>query len=170
MAEIVDKTAFYQGLPGLPPLVVQAVALARKMSFPWSCTVEQGELLRLLARGREGGLIGVSGTGCGVGLAWMVEAVGPATKLISVEIDAARAGDTPADPSALLKPAGTMVLDVFHPPMERWPPLEQGAGEDSLGRNVDRARAYWFDHPNLLTTEVRVHPMVSAVIGTRRGS
>lgn len=80
-----------------------------------------------------------------------------------------RADAPPADPSALLKPGGTVVLDDFHPPMERWPPLAEGAGEDAFGRDLDHARAYWFDHPDLLTTELRVHPMVSAVIGARRG-
>ena len=76
-------------------------------------------------------------------------------------------GDPPADPSIMLKPADTVVLDDFHPPMERWPPLGQSVGEDALGRDIDRALAYWFDHPDLLPTELRVHPMVSAVIGTR---
>jgi predicted O-methyltransferase YrrM len=48
-------------------------------------------LLQVLARGRAGGVIGETGTGCGAGLAWMASAVGPETRLVSVEVDAARA-------------------------------------------------------------------------------
>ena len=79
-----------------------------------------------------------------------------------------RADDPPADPSELLVPGGTVVLDDFHPPMEGWPPADWSA-EDGYGRNIDRSRDYWFNHPDLLTTEFRVHPMVSAVVGVRKG-
>jgi len=86
-----SKTALYAGRTDLPPLVTQAVALANRLGFISSCTPEQGELLRVLARGRAGGVIGETGTGCGAGLAWMASAVGPDTRLVSVEIDATRA-------------------------------------------------------------------------------
>src|SRR5919109_2277186 len=86
-----SKTALYAEWTALPPLVAQAVALANTLGFISCCTPEQGELLRVLARGRAGGIIGETGTGCGAGLAWMTSAVGPETRLVSVEIDAARA-------------------------------------------------------------------------------
>jgi predicted O-methyltransferase YrrM len=76
---------------GLPPLVARAVELARRLSFGSSCRPEQGRLLQLLARARTGGVIGETGTGCGVGLAWMLSGAGPGTKLISVECDSRRA-------------------------------------------------------------------------------
>ena len=76
---------------GLPPLVARAVELARRLSFDCSCRPEQGRLLQLLARGRTGGVIGETGTGCGVGLAWMLSGAGPGTKLFSVERDGRRA-------------------------------------------------------------------------------
>jgi len=41
------------------------VALARRTGFAFSCRPEQGELLRLLARGVGSGAIGETGTGCG---------------------------------------------------------------------------------------------------------
>jgi predicted O-methyltransferase YrrM len=47
--------------------------------------------LSVLARGWSGGRIGETGTGCGVGLAWMTDAVDDSTSLISVEIDDERA-------------------------------------------------------------------------------
>src|SRR5581483_8718227 len=84
-------TASYEGVADLPDLVRQAVSLAKSMEFPFSCRVEQGRLLSVLAAGRRGGVIGETGTGCGVGLAWCLSAVGPETRLFSVERDEARA-------------------------------------------------------------------------------
>ncbi|MAG97278.1 MAG: class I SAM-dependent methyltransferase [Alphaproteobacteria bacterium] len=79
-----------------------------------------------------------------------------------------REDDPPADPTALLVPGGSVVLDDFHPPAEGWPPAVQ-AGYDAYGRELDRAREYWFNHPDLLTTEFRVHPVASTIVGMRRG-
>ena len=84
-------TRLYQHPNGFPPLVWQAVELARALSFEFSCRPEQGRLLQLLAQGRTGGVIGETGTGCGVGLAWMLSGAGPGTRLVSVERDAQRA-------------------------------------------------------------------------------
>jgi len=85
------KTAMYAGRTDLPPLVARAVTLANQMGFIHCCIPQHGVLLQVLARGRAGGIIGESGTGCGAGLAWMASAVGPETRLVSVEVDAARA-------------------------------------------------------------------------------
>ena len=86
-----SKTALYAGRTGLPPLVERAVALANDFGFIHCCTPEQGTLLQVLVRGRAGGVIGETGTGCGASLAWMATAVGPKTRLVSIEIDATRA-------------------------------------------------------------------------------
>jgi predicted O-methyltransferase YrrM len=86
-----SKTALYAGLADVPPRVARAVALANDAGFIQCCMPEQGRLLQVLARGRAGGVIGETGTGCGAGLAWMASAVGPDTRLVSVEIDAGRA-------------------------------------------------------------------------------
>lgn len=212
MTEQVDKSSFYDGFENVPPLVLRSIELSRDNDFPFSCTPYQGELLKVLARGRNGGVIGETGTGYGAGLAWMLSAVGPETKFVSIERDEARAaacqelfapfenvtilqgdwhgiiphapfdllvldggggakrpGDEPANVSALLNVGGTVVLDDFHPPIEGWPPANGGEGADNLGRDINYSRAAWFDHPDLLTTEFRVHPLVSAVVGTRRG-
>lgn len=81
--------------PGLlPPLVREAVALAGESGFAHSCLPEHGELLRVLARGvARGGVIGETGTGCGVGLAWLAAGARPGTRLVSVERDTRRAQD-----------------------------------------------------------------------------
>ncbi|MDP6346112.1 MAG: SAM-dependent methyltransferase, partial [Alphaproteobacteria bacterium] len=90
MAETIDKTALYDGLV-VPPLVAAAVARARQNGFPFSCVPAQGHLLQVLAAGREGGHIGETGSGYGVGLAWMIGACGPSTRFIGVERDDGRA-------------------------------------------------------------------------------
>jgi predicted O-methyltransferase YrrM len=74
-----------------PPMVRQAVRLAESLHFDYSCRPEQGRLLSLLARGWTGGRIGETGTGCGVGLAWMADATDDETTLVSIELDEERA-------------------------------------------------------------------------------
>lgn len=206
-----SKTALYADRTDLPPLVARAVALATDLGFIHCCIPEQGLLLQVLARGRAGGVIGETGTGCGAGLAWMASAVGRETRLVSVEIDAARAracralfadlpnvtvlhgdwplieahgpfdllvldgggggkrqNDPPADPARLLKPGGTAVLDDFHPPLEFWP--EDAAPRDEYGRSTTESRAHWLQHPELFASEVRVHPQMSVIMGTRKAA
>lgn len=87
----IGGTSAYMGVSGLPPLVAKAVELAASLGFEQSCLPEQGRLLSVLAAGREGGVIGETGTGCGVGLAWMVSAVSSATRIVSVEKEGERA-------------------------------------------------------------------------------
>jgi predicted O-methyltransferase YrrM len=78
----------YEGLTDLPPLVERAVDLARREGFAHSCRPEHGRLLHALAAGA--GRIGETGTGCGVGLAWLASGARPGTRLFSVELDAGR--------------------------------------------------------------------------------
>jgi len=70
MAE--NGTADYATEDDLPALVRRAVRAAERAGFGWSCRPAQVRLLRLLAGGVEGGVIGETGTGCGVGLATIV--------------------------------------------------------------------------------------------------
>jgi predicted O-methyltransferase YrrM len=82
-------TAAYDGVTELPPLVERAVRLARREGFENSCRPEQGRLLFALAAGAEA--IGETGTGCGVGLAWLASGARPGARLVSIELDARRA-------------------------------------------------------------------------------
>ena len=84
-------TAAYNAWYDLPPTVVAAVDLARRTGFETSCRPEQGELLRILARGVGAGVIGETGTGCGVGLAWLASAAHSAARIVSIERDVERA-------------------------------------------------------------------------------
>ncbi|KUN73383.1 hypothetical protein AQJ46_09270 [Streptomyces canus] len=87
----VGGNSAYADVGVLPPLVDSAVELAASLGFDHSCAPEQGQLLSVLARGWRGGRIGETGTGCGVGLAWMVEASDPTTSFVSIELDEERA-------------------------------------------------------------------------------
>lgn len=78
-------TATYQAVDDIPPLVARAVALARELAFDLSSIPEHGRLLQVLARGVRGGRIGETGTGAGVGVAWLASAAGPETSIVSVE-------------------------------------------------------------------------------------
>ncbi|RBM20663.1 O-methyltransferase [Streptomyces sp. PT12] len=83
-------TDAYLGAMDLPPLVTRAVTAARERGFAHSCRPEQGRLLRALASGAPSA-IGETGTGCGVGLAWLAPGAGPDVRLVSVERDPALA-------------------------------------------------------------------------------
>src|ERR1700761_6488053 len=87
-------TAAYDGLTDLPPVVGRAADLARRLGFANSCRPEHGRLLHALAAGA--GRIGETGTGCGVGLAWLVSGARPGTQLFSVELDTGRAAQSAA--------------------------------------------------------------------------
>ncbi len=82
-------TAAYDGVADLPPLVERAVSMARQDGFDNSCRPEHGRLLSALAAGAAA--IGETGTGYGVGLAWLASGARPGTRIVSVERDATRA-------------------------------------------------------------------------------
>jgi len=86
----IKGTVSYAGAQGLPGIVSAAVALAEELGFPSSCRLEQGRLLHALAGGAAGS-IGETGTGCGVGLAWLCAGRRPGVRVVSVERDAERA-------------------------------------------------------------------------------
>jgi predicted O-methyltransferase YrrM len=85
-AVAMDGTRAYDGRDDLPPLVAAAVRAARESGFALSCLPAQGELLRLLAAGLgPWARIGETGTGCGVGLAWLASGASSTARLVSVE-------------------------------------------------------------------------------------
>ncbi|WP_330457664.1 class I SAM-dependent methyltransferase [Streptomyces sp. NBC_00820] len=86
----IHGTDAYADQDGLPPLVREALAVARAQDFPYSCRPEQGRLLRVLAGGART-RIAETGTGLGVGPAWPASGAAPGTRLYSVERDPERA-------------------------------------------------------------------------------
>lgn len=75
----------------VPPLVARAVEGSRARGFTLSCTAEVGQLLGVLAAARPAGRIAESGTGCGVGAAWLHSGLGTEATLVTVERDEALA-------------------------------------------------------------------------------
>ena len=89
-------TRAHLAAPGLPPLVHAAAQSAAAQGFEQSCLPEHGRLLALLAGGIGPGAIGETGTGGGVGLAWLASRAAPGARLVSVERDAALAAEAEA--------------------------------------------------------------------------
>ncbi|NUO59549.1 MAG: SAM-dependent methyltransferase [Hamadaea sp.] len=82
----IGGTSGYTGLAALPTLVAQAIRLGTRLGFDKSCRPEQGRLLHALAAGAAES-IGETGTGCGVGLAWLVSGRRDGVRVVSVERD-----------------------------------------------------------------------------------
>ena len=61
------------------------------MRFERSSIPEIGRLLTVLVAARPRGRFAEIGTGCGVGSAWVADALGPEASLVTVELDDDRA-------------------------------------------------------------------------------
>ena len=187
----------YADVDNLPELVRRAVAEAQRQGFDNSCAPEQGRLLAVLAKGWSGGRIGETGTGCGVGLAWMIDAADDGTEFVSVERDEQRAttaqrllnratiihGDWTElrehGPFDLLvldgggkgkDPGGGGPID----PADGW--LNRGGTivlDDFVPAGApgadrhDPARRHWLEHPLLHATELRLTAELATIVGVR---
>lgn len=74
--------------PNLPPVVARAHQLSRQRGYFSSCRNETGRLLASLAATRDGTLA-ETGTGCGVGSAWLRSGMRSGAHLLTAEHDAA---------------------------------------------------------------------------------
>jgi predicted O-methyltransferase YrrM len=75
----------------VPERVRRAEQAAAELGFTLGCRPEIGTLLRALVATKPAGRIAESGTGTGIGTAWMHSGLGPAATLVTVEIDEERA-------------------------------------------------------------------------------
>lgn len=73
--------------PDLPPIVTAALDRARRLGFVSSARLETGRLLAAVAAGREG-VLAETGTGAGVGAAWIASALRPGAHLLTIDRDA----------------------------------------------------------------------------------
>jgi predicted O-methyltransferase YrrM len=104
-------------------MIDAVLAATTKSGFAQSCSDGTGRLLAALAATRHDGRIAESGTGFGVGTAWLASALGPAGQLLNVERDPERT----AAASLLLKADPRVeVLD------EDWTLLRERAPFDLL--------------------------------------
>lgn len=81
----------YQATTWRPPLVQQALHLAKTLEFSASCSPEVGRLLYVLTAQLHHGCIAEIGSGCGVGAAWIVSALAPTATFVTIEADRQRA-------------------------------------------------------------------------------
>ena len=181
----------------IPVLVSRARAAAAAAGFPHSSTDEVGRLLAALAAAKPNGRIAESGTGFGVGTAWLQAGLGDAASLISVEHDLARsktaagifAGDNRirilAGDWRLLEPHAPFDLFFCDGGGKRDAPdrvieLLTGGGvlvlddftpssgwPPTYQGQLDQLRIRYLTDPRLLAAEVQVSPTQTVIVATR---
>jgi predicted O-methyltransferase YrrM len=179
----------------VPPLVERALELAESHGFERSCSAEAGRLLRVLA-GQRGRLrVGEIGAGLGVGSAWILSALAPETRFVTVELDPVRAtavaellaedeharvlqGDW-ADVLPAEAPFDLLFADGGGRAMKTNPSvLDLLAPGGTLvlddltpGRpGPDPVRELWLDHPRLAAIELRLSPREAAIVAVLQAS
>lgn len=91
LPELVQRAQVLAGELGFPLTRQQADGSGSLVLPPSACLPGVGRFLAVLAAGCAGGVIGEYGTGSGVGTAWMVTAMPASCRLITAEVDEARA-------------------------------------------------------------------------------
>ncbi|MFG2805961.1 O-methyltransferase [Streptomyces sp. DT199] len=184
----------------VPARVLAAARLAAEAGFEKSCIAEVGRLLRTAAASKPGGVVAESGTGSGVGTAWLHSGLGDGARLVTVERDeelARRAAGIFADDDRVSVLTGDWRLLEQHAPFDVFF-CDGGGKRDDPGRvvellapggilvlddftpsaewpprfegAVDELRLFYLTHPELDATEVLTTPTSSAVVAARRGA
>ena len=105
----------------VPARVPAAERLAAEAGFEKSCIAEVGRLLRTAAAAKPGGVVAESGTGSGVGTAWLHSGLGDGARLVTVERDeelARRAAAVFADDGRVSVLTGDWRLLEQHAPFD----------------------------------------------------
>ncbi|MEU3895162.1 class I SAM-dependent methyltransferase [Streptomyces sp. NPDC045251] len=182
----------------VPPRVAAAQRAAAEAGFEQSCIPEVGELLGLAAAAKPHGVVAESGTGFGVGTAWLHSGLGAGARLITVERDeepARRAAGVFADDDRVSVLTGDWRLLERHAPFDVFFCDGGGKLDDPEGvvgllapggllilddftpsshwpprfrGEVDELRLFYLAHPALRATEVLTTPFTSAVVAARR--
>lgn len=182
----------------VPARVLAAERIAVEAGFDKSCIREVGRLLRTAAAAKPGGVVAESGTGSGVGTAWLHSGLGVGARLVTVERDeelARRAAGVFADDSRVGVLTGDWRLLEQHAPFDVF--FCDGGGKRDDPRRVvellapggilvlddftpsaewpprfegevDELRLFYLTHPELDATEVLTTPTSSAVVAARR--
>jgi len=181
----------------VPARVVAAYRSAAEAGFTKSCVPELGRLLSAVAASKPTGVIAESGTGVGVGTAWLHSGLGPDARLVTVERDpdvAARATALFADDERVEVIVGDWRLLEAHAPFDVF--FCDGGGKRDAPEHVidllapggvlilddftpsphwpprfdgavDELRLFYLTHPRLSATEVQTTPTSSALIAAR---
>ncbi|MBT2421068.1 class I SAM-dependent methyltransferase [Streptomyces sp. ISL-22] len=178
--------------------MVAAERVASQAGFKKSCIPEVGRLLKLAAAAKPDGVIAESGTGSGVGTAWLHSGLGAGARLVTVERDeelARRAAGVFADDDRVSVLAGDWRLIEQLAPFDVFFCDGGGKRDDPqgvidllapggllilddftpsphwpprFGGEVDELRLFYLTHPVLNATEILATPASSAVVGARR--
>ncbi|MET9667108.1 class I SAM-dependent methyltransferase [Streptomyces sp. NPDC006475] len=182
----------------VPSRVVAAERVASETGFKKSCLPEVGRLLRLTAAAKPNGVIAESGTGSGVGTAWLHSGLGADARLVTLERNeelARRAAGVFADDTRVSVLTGDWRLLEQHAPFDVFF-CDGGGKRDDPRRvvemlapggllvlddftpsshwpprfegDVDELRLFYLTHPALDATEVLTTPVSSAVVAARR--
>ncbi|NED06258.1 transferase [Streptomyces sp. SID6648] len=178
--------------------VVAAERVASEAGFKKSCVPEVGRLLALAAASKPYGIVAESGTGSGVGTAWLHSGLGPGARLVTVERDeelARRAAGVFADDDRVSVLAGDWRLLERHAPFDVFFCDGGGKRDDPekviellapggllllddftpsphwpprFEGDVDELRLFYLTHPALDATEVLTTPTSSVIVAARR--
>ncbi|PRY01599.1 O-methyltransferase [Allonocardiopsis opalescens] len=182
----------------VPPRVAAAERAAAEAGFEHSCIPEVGRLLGLAAAAKPHGVVAESGTGSGVGTAWLHSGLGAGARLVTVERDAdlaRRAAGVFADDDRVSVLTGDWRLLERHAPFDVFFCDGGGKRDDPegvvgllapggllilddftpsphwpprFGGEVDGLRLFYLTHPALEATEVLTTPVSSALVAARR--
>jgi predicted O-methyltransferase YrrM len=182
----------------VPERVRRAERAAAQLGFTLGCRPEIGALLRALVATKPAGRIAESGTGTGIGTAWMHSGLGAAATLVTVEIDEERARAAAElfadDPRVTVLPGDWTEL-AHHGPFDVFFCDGGGKRDDpdaviellapggtlvlddftpsaswppTFDGSVDELRLTYLKDPRLVATEVDLATGTTAVIGVRR--
>ncbi|MFQ6854494.1 class I SAM-dependent methyltransferase [Streptomyces sp. 35M1] len=182
----------------VPPRVVAAERVASEAGFKKSCVPEVGRLLALAAASKPCGVVAESGTGSGVGTAWLHSGLGAGARLVTVERDeelARRAAGVFADDDRVSVLTGDWRLLEQHASFDVFFCDGGGKRDDPekvvellapggllllddftpsphwpprFEGEVDELRLFYLTHPALDATEVLTTPTSSVVVAARR--
>ncbi|PTH88572.1 transferase [Streptomyces sp. A244] len=182
----------------VPSRVEDAERLAVEAGFEKSCIREVGRLLRTVAASKPGGVVAESGTGSGVGTAWLHSGLGEGARLVTVEREeelARRAAGVFADDRRVSVLTGDWRLLEPHAPFDVF--FCDGGGKRDDPRRVvdllapggilvlddftpsaqwpprfegevDELRLFYLTHPDLDAAEVLTTPTSSAIVAAQR--
>lgn len=147
----------------VPPRAAAARRTAAEADFRKNCTPEVGRLLALTAAARPGGFVAESGTGSGVGTAWLHSGLAADARLVTVERDpelARRAAGLLTDDPRVQVLTGDWRLLEQHAPFDAFF-CDGGGRRDAPDQVIDPLVPRRAAHPG------RLHP---ARRGNGRGS